>query len=150
MDETFRVYVDQLREGEELAIAENAQPSFLAVEERDLRFTEPVAFSGVAYIAGDDLLLNLRVSTQVLVPCTICNEWVSVPLVLENLYMTKSSAEIKGGVYDFREALREEILLQVPQFAECNNGDCPQRRELAKYLKSSNDEEDTYHPFEGL
>lgn len=148
MDDTFKIYVDQLREEEQQEISECCPPDFLFVEGGELEFKRSVVFSGVAYLVADNLLLNLHIEAEVLLPCIVCNEWVPIDLVLDNLYLAQRIDEIKDGVYDFKEALREEILLEVPRFAECNEGDCSQRKEIKNYLRE--EKEDTYHPFEGL
>ena len=49
--------------------------------------------------------------------------------------------------------LRDEILLEVPQFAECGNGQCPSRIEIQKYLKQTDDDQEDdegHHPFAQL
>ncbi len=40
--------------------------------------------------------------------------------------------------------------MDTPQFAECNQGKCPMRTEVARYLKEPNEnqsDEGGYHPF---
>ncbi len=152
MIDSFKIFVDQLREGQIRLIDETVPPDFLGVEEKELVFDRDVKMNGEAYLASDDLVIHLQVSTQARLPCAICNEQVYVKMEIEDLYLTKPTAEIKSAVYDFSEALREEILLEVPHFAECHNGHCPHREEMKKYLKDKQDhsEEEGYHPFAEL
>jgi hypothetical protein len=55
---------------------------------------------------------------------------------------------------DISEILREAILREVPQIAECHGGVCPARKEIEHYLSETSHahfvEEEGYHPFEGL
>lgn len=153
MDDTFKIFVDQLRDGHELKIQEQCSPAFLNVRESELIFEKDISVIGRAYLASDELVIQLQVDAQALIPCLICNEWVEVDIKLEDFYAAKPLAEIKGAIFDFSEILREEILLEVPQFTECDNGHCPKRTEIQKYLKQlddDQDEEEGYHPFAQL
>jgi hypothetical protein len=63
--------------------------------------------------------------------------------------------EIQGAIYSLLDDIRESILLQVPQFAECNQGKCPQRSLLQPFLEKKipvkDERSDTVHfPFSGL
>lgn len=154
MDDAFKIYVDQLREGQEKQIDESFNADFLDINEDDLSFKDPVQLKGVAYLADDELILNLNVHTDAKMRCAICNESVNVPISIENFYTAEPISEIKTGIYDLREMLRETILLEVPAFTECNQGKCPKRKEFAKYLKEdsnlSKEQEEGYHPFADL
>jgi uncharacterized metal-binding protein YceD (DUF177 family) len=152
MDESFRIYIDRMREGQREEIEESVDSSFLQIDEEELRFDKPVDVTGEAYIATDHLVLHLHAETEALVPCAICNTWVPVNIVLNELYLTEPIADIRSGIYNFGDALREEILLAVPQFAECNDGQCKNRKDIEKYLKkpTSKKEEEGYKPFENL
>lgn len=152
MDETFRIYIDRLREGQRLTINEKVDPEFLRVNEKELRFEKPVEINGEAYVATDHLVLHLNVSTEALIPCSICNSWVPIDIKLREAYFTEPIAEIRKGIYSYEESVREEILLEVPQFAECNEGHCKQRKDVEKYLKPSgkSEENEGYNPFKDL
>ena len=154
MEEQFKIYVEQLREGQEKEINEVFTPDFLEISEPDLAFTQPVALEGVAYIAEKELILNWNVRTDVAIACSICNEKVSNEILIHNFYHSEPLENIKTGIFNFKNLLRETILLEVPPFAECNQGNCPARQEVAKYLKEPSDEktvdEDGYHPFADL
>ena len=154
MDDRFKIYVDRLKD-HDLKIHETFKPDFLDVEEGDsLKFPYPVALKGEAYLADDNLVMHLDVATQGEVPCTVCNEMTKVDIVIPEFYLAVPLEEVKGGIYDYSEMLREEILLAVPQFAECSDGICPQRKELEKFLKKPGEEdspeEERYHPFADL
>lgn len=147
------IYVDQLKRGHVEKIQEQIDPGFLDIHEKDLGFVDPIYVKGEAYIAEQELVLHLHVSTFANIACAICNEPVKVPLTLKDFYYTEELKEIKGGTFSILNPLREAILLETPTFAECE-GKCPQRKELEKYFKnpaSSNENGDeTYRPFEGL
>jgi uncharacterized metal-binding protein YceD (DUF177 family) len=154
MEEEFKIYVDQLRDGHEKQIRESLDPAFLDVHEPDLEFEKNIELEGVAYTAEDELILHWNIKAEALVPCSICNEKVPVEIDIDSFYHSEPVAEIKGAVFNYKNLLRETILLEVPPFAECNGGNCPKRKDVAKYLKTSldnqTDEDEGYRPFADL
>jgi uncharacterized metal-binding protein YceD (DUF177 family) len=134
MDDAFKIYVDQLRDGHIEQLNEEFSPEFMGIQEEDLRYLKPISVTGEAYLAESDLVLHLNIETQAVIPCTICNEPVDVDISIKGVYHTAPFEEIKSGLYFYRDILRESILLETPRFAECE-GKCPQRKEIQKYLK---------------
>lgn len=154
MDDFFKIHIEQLREGHEEKIHEKLDPSFLDIQDPDLIFDRPVELEGVAYLAEQELVFHWNIRTEVLIPCSICNEPVRILIHVQNFYSSICTKEIKSGIYNFKDLLRETILLEVPPFAECTGGKCPKRQEYKKYLKEpsnpSSDEEAGYRPFADL
>lgn len=151
-DQAFTVFVEELRHASSKQIDETVPADFLDVKEKDLAFKDPVTMQGEAYIAGDMLVLHLVIVAYGILPCTICNSPVKVEIKLDNLYHAEPLEQVKSGIFDFRNVVREAILLEAPPFAECD-GKCSQRKEIKKYLakegkKKSKD--DGYHPFADL
>jgi uncharacterized metal-binding protein YceD (DUF177 family) len=153
MDDLFKIYVEQLREGRERLIEETLDPEFLDVNEEDLAFVEPVEVTGSAYLAEQELVIHWDAHTEALIPCAICNEPVEVPVEVNNFYFSEPLSEIKTGIYSFKDLLRETILVETPLFAECA-GSCPKREEYKQFLKDPSDqpsiEEEGYNPFVDL
>lgn len=154
MDDAFKIFVEQLRDGHIEELNETLSPDFLDVHEKELAFPLPIKLKGQAYLAEDNLILKFNVSFDVQLPCVICNQSVICSKSIEGSYHSIPLDEVKTGVYNFRELLREVILLDVPRFAECNEGACPERKEIAKYLKESSsdetEEDEGYQPFADL
>lgn len=153
LDESFKIYVDQLKKGGVEKIHEEFTPDFLDIHENDLSFKDPVIVEGEAYLAESELILKLKIATSAWIPCSVCNEPVKVDFHLDNLYIATPLSEIKSGIFTLVEPLREAILLEVPAYAECG-GACPERKNVEKYLKtyplSKEAESMHYRPFEGL
>jgi len=158
MNDEFKVYVDQLRDGHEEEIDEVFPPDFIGVNEKDLIFNEPVKVQGTAYLADDSLILHFDIETKSKIACAICNAPVEVDVNIHNFYHAVPLSET-SGIFDMQDILRETILLETPQFAECNEGQCSEREKMSKYLKksSSNDDDgikriddDGYQPFSNL
>ena len=110
----FKIYADQLREGHEEKIHEKLPPDFMEIQEEGLVFDKPVELDGVAYLADRELVLHWEIKTEAVLLCSICNGPVRVPLHIMNFYYSESLAEIKTGVYNFKDLLRETILLEFP------------------------------------
>lgn len=134
-NDRFKIHVENLRTGHVEKIEESFDPAFLDVDEPELQFRKPVAVNGEAYVAGHELILHLNIRTSYVVPCVICNSPVDVPVSLTNVYESIPLEDVAHGVYNMRDALRQAILLESRPFAECNNGHCPQRKEVESYLK---------------
>jgi uncharacterized metal-binding protein YceD (DUF177 family) len=152
--DTFKIYVEQLRDGRERQIQETLTPDFLEVNEKDLAFKKDVQIEGKAYLAEHELVIHWNIQTEALVACSICNEKVPVEIRIENRYYSKPLSEIKSGIFNFKDLLRETILIEVPSFVEHNEGNCPKRQEFSKYLRTTSpeisDEEEGYQPFVDL
>lgn len=153
-DDSFRIYVEQLRDGHSEVLSESLPPNFMDVHEDDLAFMDPVKMTGEAYLADDMLVLHLKVQTLATMPCRICNETFKQKIELDNFYHAEPIEEIKGRVFDFSEILREAILLETPPVAECHQGKCPKRKTMQQFLKlegsAKKDDEEGYRPFADL
>jgi uncharacterized metal-binding protein YceD (DUF177 family) len=134
MQETFKIYVHRLKDGNTEKLFETLSPDFLGVKEPELSFNVPVTIKGEASLADDALVLRLHIETEATMACSICNQDVQVKIVISNLCHTEEVSTIKGAVFDYQEVVREAILLEVPFIAECNSGDCPERATVAKYF----------------
>jgi uncharacterized metal-binding protein YceD (DUF177 family) len=150
----YKIYVDQLRDGKVERIERDFPSEVMDVEDSDLRFEKNIRVQGEAYQSEDSLVLHLDLETEGLIPCSICNEPVAVPIEAKGVYQVISIEDIKGHIYDTRDVVRENILINTPAFAECNGGRCSERASLAKYLKSqetANQElEEGHQPFKDL
>lgn len=149
--ECFKIYVEQLRDGHVEKIDESIPSDFLGVQEKDLEFRDKVKVQGEAYLADDVLILHLNMESDAIIPCSICNKPVAYHVVILGLYHMEPLENIKAGIFYFNEIVREAILLETPRFTECENGQCPARKEISRYLKepsaSSNEEAEGFKPF---
>lgn len=139
------IYVDRLKEGKKETFSGEISTDFL--QDKDL-FEKKLSLSGEAYVSGDHLILRLRAKTIAKLPCSICNELVSVPLEVD-ISHAEPLEEIRS-VYNFSALLREDIFLQLPKFAECR-GKCPEREKIKDFLKPSSPvPSNAQFPFQGL
>lgn len=150
MSNPFHILIDRLKNGSSQAIDETLNPEFLEIEEEDLRAESEVKVKGKAYLTESELILNLNAATKVMMPCSICNQMTHVDLAIENFYHAHPLDEIPSGVYSFKAPLREALLIELPKYAECNQGKCPKREDMTPYLKEKKQNKDTHFPFSDL
>lgn len=156
MDPAFTLFINPLKKGKTEEIDHQFSPEFLDVREEDLEFNHPVDVKGSAYVAGDDLILNLSIHTKATIPCSMCNDPVDVDVSLKDFYYVELLENIKSGVFEMQDTIREAILVETPSFVECHGGKCPQREQLEKYLTQPEEGEETglesgdFHPFQDL
>ncbi len=149
--DAFKIYIDRLHGGRRQEINETFPPQFLEIEEKELRFEKPIEASGEAYIAESELVLHLSVRAEALMPCSICNEMTASEVVLDNFYEVVPLETISSALFDYRDCLREEILLHLPLTVECRDGNCPSRKEMKHYLRAETPEkQEGFQPFSEL
>lgn len=149
MEPELKIYIDRLQGGKEELIDFNLSPSFIDVDEQDLKFNDPVSIKGKAYLVNEHLLIKLQVKTKISIPCTICNKLICMEVQVPEFYHTEEMKEIKGRIYHYANPLREAILLETPPYGECQDG-CPKRKDLEKYQLSEEKNDRVQFPFSDL
>lgn len=152
----LKIYINRLKNEHIQKLDEILSPDFLDIHEEALHFKETIHVTGSIYLADDHLIAHLVIDAAAIIPCSICNGPVRIPIEIKDLYLSKPIADIKSAIYDLGDDIRESILLQVPQFVECNQGKCPHRQLIRQFLGKPSQEKksipsDTVHfPFSGL
>lgn len=136
LDQNFIINTDRLRKSKELKVKVNfkASSDFLRLEESDVDFGETVEVQGEVYIVDDQLIIHFDVLATVVSACRVCNGNAEAEIRIKSLYHAEDLSEIRGPYFDFGAVLREEILLELPRFVECNQGSCPERELIKPYL----------------
>lgn len=147
--EGWTIYVSRLEGGKTETIKESFNPNFLELAEPELAFKEPVQVEGEAYVVDNNLVIALSVSASAEMPCAICNKMTKVALKVPKIYHMEPLEEIKGNKFSIKDILREAVLLEVPPFAECQEGHCTERKEMEKYFHKAK-QSDTQQPFKDL
>jgi uncharacterized metal-binding protein YceD (DUF177 family) len=132
------IFLDRLKKQSLQILEEKVPSSFFSLDEEERLFSPYVEIKGQTYLASDHLIIELRVSTQVSLPCCICNQFVVIDLRPQPLHHAEEVALIPSGIFDYSSLIREQLLLEVPAFAECNGSQCPERELLKKFLKKEN------------
>lgn len=129
----FQLMTESLHEGEEFPIDVHLDPSFLALAEGDeLKISSPVHIQGKAYRASDWIIVDACVSVPVTLPCAMCND--PFTRIIELKRWVHEEKAPKNGVLDLEEALREDILLEIPFFALCNGDSCHRIGEIEQFI----------------
>jgi uncharacterized metal-binding protein YceD (DUF177 family) len=131
----FKIFTEQLKEGHKEEINLVSPPDFLDLQEAEITLSSPVTVQGEAYTTDSELVLHLQASTEVVLPCSICNEPAPLSLSANEIYFTIFLYDLKSAIYDYTHVIRDELLLLIPQFTECREGRCPSRKDLEKYQK---------------
>ena len=136
MKNIFTIYINRLSNGSEAKVCGKYPSDFLDINEAYLQFDPFIHFDAKAYIASDNLILQFNAKAIALIPCSICNEITNVEIIVKNFYHTEYLQNINNGIFDFGENLIEAILLEIPQFAECNKGNCLEKNHIDKYISN--------------
>jgi uncharacterized metal-binding protein YceD (DUF177 family) len=149
------IHIDRLKEGKSLKIEETFSPKDLDLGDDSLTFDSRIEIKGNTYLAEDHLVIQLDIKGSAIMPCLVCNKETKIPFFLKNVYITKPTDDISSGSFSFKDDLREAIYLDLPAYAECQEGDCPERKNMQNYLKQSSSsgaakKEDHYFPFNSL
>ncbi|MCB1136894.1 MAG: hypothetical protein KDK78_11550 [Chlamydiia bacterium] len=151
MAEELKVFISDLEAGSVAHIDAVIDPSFMELQEEDLAFRAAVRVAGDVYLAGDELIIRLSADTEASMPCKVCNGEAIVPVHVEQLYLTQPKSDIVNGQLDCTDYVRESLMLELPAFAECRGGQCPQRSQLEEYLaKPDGEKTDMRSPFADL
>lgn len=128
------IFVERLKAGKVEKIDLELNPSFLGKDEAELNFHKSVFVKGKAYLTDEHLIIRLDAQTKVLMPCIICNKMIDADLYVKNCYLTEDLEKISAK-FDYTKALREALLLELPQRVECNGGKCKEREVIAPFLQ---------------
>ena len=86
-------------------------------------------------IDGEQWFLSLEISTTQSLHCCICDAPFECPvrgIVVQQLI---HASEEKSGIFDCRDLIRDELLLEGDRFQECEKGGCPEREFVKSFLK---------------
>lgn len=143
----LKIFIERLKNGETEKIHETFSPSFINIQdEKDISFSNDISIVGKAYLADDHLVIDLKIKATISMPCCICNETIELSIHIDDFTDAQEISTIKSLVYDYTEEVRSALLLKLPQFVECNQGNCSQRKEIQKYL-TKNDPKKVHSPF---
>ncbi|MCX6994227.1 MAG: hypothetical protein NTY13_00055 [Chlamydiae bacterium] len=133
----MRIYIDRLKEGQENIFNESVDCSeIFDAEEVGVLVIEPVEVSFKAYLAGHELIIEWQfIKARCLVNCTVCNDKFNFQIEIQEGRHIEPLSSIRGAVFNPSSLVRELILLDIPSYAECKEGDCPERETLKRYIE---------------
>ena len=134
---SLTVNIDQLKKKSTEEIKVSANADILDIHVDDFYFHGTLDIQGEAYLASNNLILHLDLSAYAFVNCSICTKETEFPVQLHNFYHVEPLENLKRSIFDYSQLIKEELLLEVPRFKECNGGKCPEREALSQYLKQT-------------
>ena len=152
----FRIYIDRLKGGESQTISETLDPAFLDMQPKEeIRALKPVVIEGSAYLVDEYLVLSLDIKAELEIYCSVCNEPFAFVVHLSHFLHEEQLSEIKKGVFDFSQVLRDTIFLEIPFYPQCGGKTCANRKKIEQFLKKDSQdlckqEQEEYHPFKDL
>jgi hypothetical protein len=147
MQDQLHILIDSLKNQKEEMISSKILFEELDLEnENELIFFNPILVNGRAYLASENLIINLNIKFSISMPCIICANLTKQELEIKNLYITEELKNIKT-YFDMKEEIRNAALVQIPSFVECMRS-CPERQSIKKYLKKEEDKKN--FPFSNL
>lgn len=149
MEDNLSIYIDRLNDGKTQVIEDKILKTDFFEDEKDLKFGPSIEIRGKAYLTNDHLVLDIGATTSVSMPCLVCNQLVPYALTMEKQKLTIPLEEIASKIFSFKDLLRENLLLQLPQTIECSNG-CVERKNIEQYLTKEKQNSSTHFPFSGL
>jgi uncharacterized metal-binding protein YceD (DUF177 family) len=133
----LQVFVDQLKDGEELVLDESLPPSCLDLAEGDeIVASSPITVQGRVYMASDWIIVDARVHTLISIPCAMCNNMFTYAIELPRFVTERQISTIEKGTWDIQEEIREAILLEVPFFGLCNGDSCHNIAEIQQFIRT--------------
>jgi uncharacterized metal-binding protein YceD (DUF177 family) len=138
MEDMLCIYVDRLRHGARENIHDLLPPKMMEVEGDDIVCEEPIEVDIEAYSADGGIVLNVTAKTKIGMPCSVCNTTVPYDIHVRDYYHVLENHELKKAVFNAMPIVREAVLLELPSAVECNDGSCPERENMKKYLKKDN------------
>jgi uncharacterized metal-binding protein YceD (DUF177 family) len=133
----FEIFIDRLKEGEELSIDEFLEPSCLELKDDDeLSASSPIHVQGRVYSASDWVIIDVKVNASVEMKCAMCNNQFTYAIEIPRFVYEKQMSTIEHGKWDVQNELREAILLEVPFFALCNGDSCRNIAEIQQFIRT--------------
>ena len=151
MSDIFKIFLDRLYDGKKQILDATIEKETLFLDEAEIKFTDSILVKGKAYLASDHLVIRISAKVPITMPCVICNDPVSFLLGIKDQFYTIMREEIPSRIYCFKDLLRENLLLELPQIKECNGG-CKKRAEIAPFLQQDTTDQkpSTHFPFSGI
>lgn len=154
MHDQLKIYVESLRAGGEEVVSLVIPSDFLEISEKEVSIAPQVSVQGTVYVTGDELILSLDCQTSIYLPCSICNAPTHVEIRTGTFTHSESLSDLPSSIFDYSQIIREELLLLIPHFVECQNGKCPERKELKIFMKEKvtqpSQSLDVHFPFKDL
>ncbi len=131
MNEKLIVELANLPE-EGMAIAGVLDPKIFSLPDKDARAVGGLEYDLWVQRFDDEVLFCGHIGAPFEFMCVRTNKWF-----VQTIYLDESavSIEVTGGIVDATEAIREDVLINIPSYPKCDEGDEPEECALdERYL----------------
>ena len=131
------IRIDGSADGEPTLFEEQLDPAFLDLLKGDeLVPSSEVQVRGTAYRTGEWVVVEGEVETTMSMPCAMCNEQTVFSVGPLSWKADSPVTDVKNGMLDLTETLREAVLLEVPYVVKCGGKVCRNEQTVRQYLVS--------------
>lgn len=132
-----KLYVYRLKQaGEREVLNFFLNPELFQEDGLENVFSKPIHIEGYLERVDDEqLVLNLKINSELGSQCPICDRWFLREVVLEDICTLIDNETLSGGVYDCKDLVRQELLLSLESFQECSKNGCPERSFIVEFLE---------------
>ncbi|WP_213357477.1 hypothetical protein [Chlamydiifrater phoenicopteri] len=148
----LKIYVYRLKNiGDRETLQYTVAPETFAEKGLEQVFSCPVQVSGhVERVDDEQLILSLSLQTEVGVSCPFCDKAFLRPVAIESICHLIEREQLRDGVFDCSDLIRQEILLESEGLYECEPEGCPSKAGVESYLQRKEEKFGGNNPFENL
>lgn len=133
----LKLYIYRLKlPGEKEEIRYSLSPDMICEPGEEALFPHDILVSGsLERIDHEQWFLFLDVSTQLSLRCCVCEKEFLHPIQSIEISHLICFSDAKSGVFDCKDLIRQELLLESDHFQECDKNGCPERGNIIQFLK---------------
>lgn len=135
--DSLKLYICRLKlPGEKEVISYSLNPELIREVGEEILFCSPICVNGsLERIDHEFWALSLNVTTELGMRCCVCDEFFLHQVEIKDISHFIHYEDSKTGVFDCKQLIRQELLLECDHFLECQSLGCPKREVLSDFLK---------------
>ncbi|WP_213318120.1 hypothetical protein [Chlamydiifrater volucris] len=148
----LKIYVYRLKNiGDREALQYTVAPGVFSEKGLEKVFSCPIQVSGhVERVDEEQLVLSLSIQTEVGASCPFCDKAFSRTVAIDSICHLIEKDQLRDGVFDCSDLIRQEILLESEGLYECESGGCPDKAGIENFLQKKEKKFEGNNPFENL
>ncbi|SFZ99599.1 Uncharacterised protein [Chlamydia abortus] len=133
----LKLYICRLKlPGEKEVIKYSLSPASIRESGEEELFSSTIDVSGsLEKIDSEQWILSLNIATDLGLRCCICDKSFLYSVHLMDVSHLICHEDAKSGVFDCKDLIRQELLLESDHFQECNKEGCPERGNIVQFLE---------------
>ncbi|BAE80978.1 conserved hypothetical protein [Chlamydia felis Fe/C-56] len=133
----LKLYIFRLKlPGEKEVIKYSLSPENIRDPGEEELFSHPIEVSGnLEKIDSEQWFLSFSISTALGLRCCVCDKSFLYSIGLIEVSHLICHEDAKSGVFDCKDLIRQELLLESDRFQECNKEGCPERGNIVQFLE---------------